>query len=58
MFIMASDQKFVDYVCDQASGAVPLSSRKMFGEYALYYAEKVVALVCDRRVCFFTKRLA
>ena len=26
---------------------LPLTSRKMFGEYALYLGEKVVALVCD-----------
>jgi TfoX/Sxy family transcriptional regulator of competence genes len=47
---MASDQKFVEYVCDQASAARRVSSRKMFGEYALYYAETVVALICDNRL--------
>lgn len=26
---------------------LPLTSRKMFGEYALYLDEKIVALVCD-----------
>ena len=26
---------------------LPLSARKMFGEYALYLDGKVVALVCD-----------
>ena len=26
---------------------LPLTNRKMFGEYALYLGEKVVALVCD-----------
>jgi TfoX/Sxy family transcriptional regulator of competence genes len=28
-------------------GSLPLSARKMFGEYALYLDGKVVALVCD-----------
>jgi len=30
-----------------ALAPLPLSSRKMFGEYALYLDGKVVALVCD-----------
>lgn len=47
---MASDQKFVDYVCEQAGPAGPVSARKMFGEYGLYYAETMVALICDNRV--------
>jgi TfoX/Sxy family transcriptional regulator of competence genes len=47
---MASDPKFVDYVCDQASASAPVSSRKMFGEYALYYSGTVVGLVCDNRL--------
>jgi DNA transformation protein and related proteins len=46
---MASDQKFVDYVCDQASDA-QLTYKKMFGEYALYIGNKVVALVCDNQL--------
>lgn len=47
---MASDQDFVDYVLDQAAGAGRVSSRKMFGEYALYLDGKVVALVCDNQL--------
>jgi DNA transformation protein and related proteins len=46
---MASDQKFVDYVCDQASGA-RLTFKKMFGEYALYADTKVVAFICDNQL--------
>jgi TfoX/Sxy family transcriptional regulator of competence genes len=43
---MATDASFVDYVCDQAR--LPgLSTRKMFGEYAIYLDGKVVALACD-----------
>lgn len=47
---MSSDQDFVDYVLDQASAAGRVSHRKMFGEYALYLNEKVVALVCDNQL--------
>lgn len=47
---MASDQKFVQFVCDQMTGAGEITSRKMFGEYAIYCDEKMVALVCDNRL--------
>jgi TfoX/Sxy family transcriptional regulator of competence genes len=44
---MASDASFVDYVCDQMRDAGSISSRKMFGEFAVYCDGKVVALICD-----------
>ena len=44
---MASDQSFVDYICEQADLPGRFSFRKMFGEYALYLDGKVIALVCD-----------
>ncbi len=44
---MSSDQSFVDYVCDQMGDAGSIRSRKMFGEFAIYCDDKVVALVCD-----------
>jgi TfoX/Sxy family transcriptional regulator of competence genes len=47
---MASDQSFVEYLCEQAKLAGALSYRKMFGEYALYLDGKVVALVCDNQL--------
>jgi len=43
---MATDQGFVDHVCDQAQ-LHGLAYRKMFGEYALYLDGKVVAFACD-----------
>jgi TfoX/Sxy family transcriptional regulator of competence genes len=43
---MATDASFVEYVCDQAR-LQGLSTRKMFGEYAIYLDGKVVALACD-----------
>ncbi len=47
---MSSDLSFVEYVCDQIRQAGPVSCKKMFGEYAIYYGEKVVALVCDNQL--------
>jgi TfoX/Sxy family transcriptional regulator of competence genes len=44
---MASKQRTVDFVVEQMSEANEVSSRKMFGEYAIYCQRKVVALVCD-----------
>ena len=47
---MASDLEFVEYVCDQMRDAGAVRYRKMFGEFALYCDDKVVALVCDDRL--------
>lgn len=47
---MASDLNFVEYVCDQISITGQVSFKKMFGEYAIYHGEKVVALVCDNQL--------
>lgn len=51
---MASDESFVTFIVDQIAGAGAISSRKMFGEYAIYCDSKVVALVCDNQL--FVKR--
>jgi len=50
---MASDKTYVDYVCEQIAAAGAISHRKMFGEFAVYCDDKVVALVCDNQ--FFVK---
>ncbi len=47
---MSSDPGFVEYICDQVDDAGVISSRKMFGEWAIYSGQKVVALVCDDRL--------
>src|SRR5690606_510619 len=47
---MASDEEFVQNVRDQVRGAGDVSYRKMFGEYAVYVGQKVVALVCDNQL--------
>ena len=44
---MATSQETMDFILDQLSRLPSLRSRKMFGEYAIYCDEKVVALVCD-----------
>ena len=47
---MVSDLNFVEYVHDQINGAGQVYFKKMFGEYAIYCNEKVVALVCDNQL--------
>jgi TfoX/Sxy family transcriptional regulator of competence genes len=44
---MASKQSTIDYIVEQISDAGDVRSRKMFGEFAIYCNEKVVALICD-----------
>lgn len=44
---MATDRIFVDYVMEQAGLGSRLTMRRMFGEYAFYVDEKVVAFGCD-----------
>ena len=47
---MASDASFAQFVADQVSGAGTITTRFMFGEYALYCNEKVVGLICDNKL--------
>ena len=47
---MASDEEFIKFLAEQMEGAGVLRYRKMFGEYAIYCDEKVVALVCDNKL--------
>ena len=44
---MATSQGTIDFLLDQLRALPGVRARKMFGEYALYFQEKVVALVCD-----------
>jgi DNA transformation protein and related proteins len=50
---MASDREFVKFVCEQLDGAGEISSRRMFGEAAVYLQDKVIGLICDNQ--FFVK---
>lgn len=47
---MSTDLSFVEFVMDQIPAAGDMRYRKMFGEYAVYCNEKVVALICDNRL--------
>ena len=44
---MASKLEFVKYIAEQLSNLHDVEYKYMFGEYALYYNKKVVALICD-----------
>jgi TfoX/Sxy family transcriptional regulator of competence genes len=44
---MATELNFVDYILETARLGERLTYKKMFGEYALYLDEKVVAFACD-----------
>lgn len=47
---MASDQKFVDFIIDQFNYSGRVTFKKMFGEYGLYFDDKLFALVCDNKL--------
>ena len=47
---MATDLRFIDYLAEQAGLGGRLTHRKLFGEYALYVDDKVVAFACDNSV--------
>jgi TfoX/Sxy family transcriptional regulator of competence genes len=47
---LASDDKFAAFILEQMAAAGSISARKMFGEFAIYCGETVVALVCDNQL--------
>jgi TfoX/Sxy family transcriptional regulator of competence genes len=47
---MASEQKFVDFITDQIGFSEQVTSKKMFGEYGLYFENKLFGLVCDNKL--------
>jgi TfoX/Sxy family transcriptional regulator of competence genes len=47
---MASDKDFIAFVCEQLRGAGQISSRRMFGQAAVYLEDKVVGLVFDNQL--------
>lgn len=44
---MATKVSTIEYIEDQLADLEGIRSQKMFGEYALYFKDKVVVLVCD-----------
>lgn len=47
---MASEQKFVDFIIDQIGFSRQVTSKKMFGEFGLYFDNKLFGLVCDNKL--------
>jgi TfoX/Sxy family transcriptional regulator of competence genes len=44
---MSSNQNTVDFIVEQMAGAGSVSAKKMFGEYGVFCAGKMVAIVAD-----------
>lgn len=44
---MATDRKTVDYIIGQMATAGDVTARPMFGEYGVYCAGKMVAIIAD-----------
>lgn len=44
---MATEKAFLDYVIEQIALGERLTHKRLFGEFALYVDDKVVAFVCD-----------
>jgi hypothetical protein len=49
---MATSQSTMDFILDQLRDVQSIRARKMFGEYALYCGDKVVALVCAEGIAY------
>ena len=47
---MATDKEFITYLLDMLSPVGNLSAKSMFGEYGLYFDEKIIGLVCDNQL--------
>ena len=47
---LASEQKFVDYIIHQIGFAEQVTNKKMFGEYGLYFDNKLFGLICDNKL--------
>lgn len=47
---MASDLEYVQFVCEQMSGAGEIVYKKMFGDYGIYCNGKIFGLICDNQV--------
>ena len=47
---MACDKEFVAFLAGQIENAGEITSRAMFGEYALFSDKKIFALVCSNKL--------
>ncbi|MBO4360359.1 MAG: TfoX/Sxy family protein [Eubacteriaceae bacterium] len=46
---MASSREYLDFLTDQLSGLEGVTSRKMMGEYIIYYRGRIVGGIYDDR---------
>jgi TfoX/Sxy family transcriptional regulator of competence genes len=44
---MSTQQRTIDYLIEQASGASTVSAKLMFGEYGVFIEGKMVGSICD-----------
>ncbi len=44
---MATEESFINYVCEQLKGIGNIRYKKMFGEYMVYVNDKPIIIVCD-----------
>ena len=47
---MASDKSFVEFVVDQIENVENVTSKSMFGEYAVFSNGKIFGLICDNKL--------
>lgn len=47
---MATQQKFVEFIMEQIDISEKVTAKKMFGEYGLYFDDKMFALICDNKL--------
>ena len=50
---MATTKEFHDYIVDSLQRVGNVTTRKMMGEYCVYYQEKLIGDICDN--CLFLK---
>ena len=46
---MASTKEYADFILEQLSGLDEITSKRMMGEYILYFREKVIGGIYDNR---------
>jgi TfoX/Sxy family transcriptional regulator of competence genes len=44
---MATRQSTIDFLLEQTEAVGEVSAKKMFGEYGIFWDDKMVAMVCD-----------
>lgn len=52
---MATSADYIEFVCERLNKFGEIRTRKMFGEYMVYYKDRPILTVCDNMV--FVKKL-